>query len=106
MPPRTTRKSYRPRVSDRTMVGTAQPLCLSRQKPKASIYHTRSTQGKAKSQRLITTRGWMTRSLPVAGEVFFLTSSFIERDFRQLRERLASFRKAVPTQPVDATPLV
>ena len=29
MPPRTTRKSHRPRVSDRTMVGTAQPLCLS-----------------------------------------------------------------------------
>lgn len=29
MPPRTTRKSYRPRVSDRTMVGTLQPPCLS-----------------------------------------------------------------------------
>jgi hypothetical protein len=28
MPPRTTRKSYRPRVSDRTMVGTVQPHCL------------------------------------------------------------------------------
>src|SRR5215831_4484711 len=30
MPPRTTRKSYRPRVSDRTMVGTCNPLCLLR----------------------------------------------------------------------------
>jgi hypothetical protein len=30
LPPRTTRKSYRPRVSDRTMVGNPQPLCLLR----------------------------------------------------------------------------
>src|SRR5260370_526149 len=28
MPPRTTRKSYRPRVSDRTMVGTKPPFSL------------------------------------------------------------------------------
>jgi len=28
MPPRTTRKSDRRKVSDRTMVGPAQPLCL------------------------------------------------------------------------------
>src|SRR2546422_4431039 len=33
MPPRTTQESHRPRVSDRTMVGTWQPLRLSVSEP-------------------------------------------------------------------------
>src|ERR1700722_2766027 len=84
MPPRTTRKSHRPRISDRTMVGTAQPLCLSRPKPKGIVTTSRWTWEQQNSKRLIATRGWMTRSLPVGGEVFFLTSPFIERDFQKL----------------------
>jgi hypothetical protein len=85
MPPRTTRKSYRRTVSDRTMVGTAQPLCLSRPKPKGIVTTSRWTWEQRNSKRLIATRGWMTRSLPVGGEVFFLTSLFIERDSRKTR---------------------
>ncbi len=41
MPPRTTRKSYRPRVSDRTMVDTVQPPCLLRQRPDDVVTPTR-----------------------------------------------------------------
>src|SRR3984893_7985012 len=81
MPPRTTRKSHRRTVSDRTMVGTAQPLCLWRPKPKGIVTTSPWTWEQQNSKRLIATRGWMTRSLPVGGEVFFLTSPFIERDF-------------------------
>jgi len=47
MPPRTTRKSYRPRVSDRTMVGSAQPFCLSRQKPNGSRCNITMNLGKS-----------------------------------------------------------
>src|ERR1700730_10708944 len=84
MPPRTTRKSHRRTVSDRTMVGTAQPLCLWRPKPKGIVTTSPWTWEQQNSKRLIATRGWMTRSLPVGGEVFFLTSLFIERDFRNV----------------------
>src|SRR5580693_9116631 len=50
MPPRTTRKSYRLRASDRTMVGTLQPHCLSHQKPKASSRQQHDSAKKRKPQ--------------------------------------------------------
>ena len=87
MPPRTTRKSYRPRVSDRTMVGTAQPLCLfacgtERRRHRNSM-NLRRRQIHSASLRYL---GWTARRfsqrLPVAGESFLLTSPFIERRYR------------------------
>src|SRR5215467_11971686 len=78
MPPRTTRKSYRPRVSDRTMVGnlTTHTACWHR-KPKRVV--TISDEfAIRKDQNLPTLRGLeRTRTpllLPVAGEIFFLDS--------------------------------
>jgi hypothetical protein len=47
MPPRTTRKSHRPRVSDRTMVGTAQPLCLSASETEGRRYDMTMNLGKS-----------------------------------------------------------
>src|SRR4029077_16535556 len=46
MPPRTTRKSHRPRLSDRTMVGTAQPLCLSASETEGRRYEMTMNLGK------------------------------------------------------------
>src|SRR5713226_3154462 len=77
MPPRTTRKSYRPRVSDRTMVDTVQPPCLLRQRPDDVV-----TPGEMNLRKWehhgssLQHTGWMPERisplLPVAGEVFFL----------------------------------
>ena len=89
MPPRTTRKSYRPRVSDRTMVGNLQPHCLS-----ASEVDGRGHANKMNLQKW-ENHGLLTPSLgldarknfllpPVDGEVFPLTSPFIERANRKL----------------------
>src|SRR5437879_13566040 len=47
MPPRTTRKSHRPRVSDRTMVGTAQPLCLSASETEGRRYDMPMNRGRS-----------------------------------------------------------
>ena len=88
MPPRTTRKSYRPRVSDRTMVGTAQPLCLfacgTEGRRHRDPMNLRKRQIHSASLHYL---GWTERPfpqrLPVAGEVFFLTSPFIERGNRK-----------------------
>src|SRR6202049_4503635 len=46
MPPRTTRKSDRRNVSDRTMVGTAQPLCLSASETEGRRYYITMNLGK------------------------------------------------------------
>jgi len=97
MPPRTTRKSYRPRVSDRTMVGTLQPPCLSvsdtewrrhRRKMKPLGWKNKSTcriSRRVKSLRrqarknpsFITWTGKSENIRPQEG-CFFLTSPFIE----------------------------
>src|ERR1039458_5643587 len=89
MPPRTTRKSDRRKVSDRTMVGMAQPLCLS-----ASRTDRRRHEGTMNLRRRKNHSvsfhywGWTARPFPlrfaVAGEVFVLTSPFIERDYRNV----------------------
>src|ERR1700686_2216800 len=89
MPPRTTRKSYRPRASDRTMVGTAQPICLSApgtdRRRHDSIMNLWNWSDHSVSLQY---GGWtarpFSRCFTVAGEVFVLTSPFIERDYRQL----------------------
>ena len=90
MPPRITRKSDRRKVSDRTMVGTAQPLCLS-----ASGTEGRRCDGNMNLRKRKTHRvslhywGWTANTLcfAVAGEAFVLTSPFIERGYRKLSFR-------------------
>src|ERR1700674_4261560 len=89
MPPRTTRKSDRRKVSDRTMVGTAQPLCLSasgteRRRCDSTVYPEKTKTHSVSSPY----SGWTARPFPlgltVVGEVFILTSLFIKRYYRQL----------------------
>ena len=89
MPPRITRKSDRRKVSDRTMVGTAQPLCLS-----ASGTERRRCDSnmnpRGRNNHSVSSHywGWTTRpfplSLAVVGEVFILTSLFIEQPYRHV----------------------
>ena len=90
MPPRTTRKSDRRKVSDRTMVGTAQPVCLSASGIKRRRYESTMNLRKRKIHRgSFQYGGWTARPfslcLAVAGEEFVLTSPFIERDYRNVR---------------------
>jgi hypothetical protein len=95
--PRTTRKSYRPRVSDRTMVGTLQPPCLSvsdtewrchRRKMKPLGWKNKST---CRIMRRVESLGreagtnpsfitWAGKSENIRPQerYFFLTSPFIE----------------------------
>src|SRR5215471_17388688 len=92
MPPRITRKSIRPRVSDRSMVDTVQPHGL----PRCRTEWRRRDQLKMHPAEMDDTKrgqstlsasykvrgGWMSRKsprLPVEGEVFFLTSPFIDQ---------------------------
>jgi hypothetical protein len=86
MSPRITR---RPGASDRTMVGTLQPHCLSHQKPKASLRRNMTLREKKTPRASQHSMGWRARRksllLPVAGEVFLLTLPFIERGYRVLR---------------------
>src|ERR1017187_811237 len=92
MPPRITRKSIRPRASDRSMVDTVQPqgLLSFRNRSARSLpvkmqllrWNNANPKGKAPDERLLCERGWMSRKslrLPVEEEVFFLTSPFIEQ---------------------------
>jgi hypothetical protein len=95
MPPRTTRKSYRPRVSDRTMVGTLQPPCLSvsdtewrrhRRKMKPLGWKNKSTcrisrtsqisEASGQKKSFLHYVGWKVRKYPATGGVFFLDFPF------------------------------
>jgi hypothetical protein len=84
MPPRTTRKSYRPRASDRTMVDIFcnRTACRIRNRRRR---HDRNMNLGIKrtpraSQHYVGWRaGQKSLLLPVAGEVFPLTLPFIER---------------------------
>ena len=84
MPPRTTRKSDRRKVSDRTMVGFAQPLCLSASGTEGRRYESTMNLRKRKTHR-VSLHYWdwtaNTLCLAVAGEAFVLTSPFIERRY-------------------------
>ena len=87
MPPRITRKSDRRKVSDRTMVGTAQPLCLCASGSNGRRYESTMNLRKRKTHSVsFHYWGWTARPFSlrfaVAGEVFVLTSTFIERDYR------------------------
>src|ERR1700676_2219958 len=87
MPPRTTRKSYRPRVSDRTMVDTLRPSCLLRQKAGDSSRHKmtlRNVETNEPLTPLLRLDDKKTSLLPVEAEAFFLTSPFIECVYRTL----------------------
>ena len=99
MPPRTTRKSDRRKASDRTMVGTAQPLCLSASGTERRRYDSTMNLRKRKHHRVsFHYWGWTARPLllclAVAGEAFVLTSPFIERDYRRLGYWYPTFREA------------
>src|SRR6202035_5048875 len=97
--PRITRKSDRRKVSDRTMVGTAQPLCLSASGTDGRRYES-SMNLRARKTHSISFHywGWMARPFPlrfaVAGEVFVLTSLFIERPYRQLGIRVSHMTRS------------
>lgn len=89
MPPRTSRQSDRRKVSDRTMVGTAQPVCLSASGTERRRYDSTMNLRKRKTHRVSSHyRGWMARPFPLrlttVGEAFVLTSPFIELDYRKL----------------------
>src|SRR5215475_12743821 len=89
MPPRTTRKSYRPRVSDRTMVGTSPPRCLPAPETDERRHHNRMNPPRTRTPRASQHEmGWKAPRtfplLPVAGEFFLLTFPFIERGYRQV----------------------
>jgi len=88
MPPRITRKSNRRKVSDRTMVGTAQPVCLSALGTGRRRYESTMNLRKRKNHSVSLHHwGWaarpLFRGLTVAREVFVLTSPFIERRYRK-----------------------
>ena len=90
MPPRTTQKSHRPRVSDRTMVGNCHPLLASAKeaagKTRKNMTPRTSHKGEKQNHALekciaAANRGWMSEKfLPPAdqGKCFYLTSPFIE----------------------------
>ena len=94
MPPRTTRKSNRPRASDRSMVDTVQPQGLLSFRNRSAASPLKKMQllrwnnadpiPRARHQTSVFygERGWMSRKfprLPVEGEVFSLTSPFIDQ---------------------------
>src|ERR1017187_6163767 len=87
MPPRTTRKSDRRKASDRTMVGLAQPLCLSASRTDRRRYD--STMNLRRKNHSVSLHYWgwtarpFSRGLTALGELFVLTSPFIERDYRK-----------------------
>jgi hypothetical protein len=107
-PPRTTRKSDRRKVSDRTMVGTAQPLCLS-----ASGTERRRTESTMNLRRRknhgvsFPYWGWTERQfslrLTAVGEAFVLTSPFIERDYRNVAQSSARARSHIPIRGLIGT---
>src|SRR5439155_25872880 len=84
MPPRTTQQSHRPRVSDRTMVGTLPPRCLQ-PLPHSTKNAATDGPGYRATPRSTTEphRAWMSDTyllhLHAEGEkCFLLTSPFIE----------------------------
>jgi hypothetical protein len=78
MPPRTTRKSYGPRVPDRTMVGTSPPRCLPASETDGVVNHNRMNLPRTRTPRASQHEmGWKAPRkfllLPVAGEFSLLT---------------------------------
>jgi hypothetical protein len=93
MPPRTTRKSDRRKASDRTMVGTTQPVCLSASGTERRRYDSNMNLRKTDNHSVSSHYwGWTARPFPLrltaVGEVFVLTSPFIERRFVDTMHRI------------------
>jgi len=93
--PRITRKSYRPRASDRTMVDTFQPRSLSCFRTRERRHDNEMNLEKEKVPRDSQhDMGWKAQRrfslLPVAGDLFSLTLPFIERGNRTSITRPAS----------------
>jgi hypothetical protein len=91
MAPRTTRKSDRRKVSDRTMVGVSQPLCLFASGTEGHRYESTMNLRKREIHRVSSHYwGWTARPFllcfTVAGGVFVLTSPFIERRYRHVTD--------------------
>jgi hypothetical protein len=87
MPLRTTRKSDRRKVSDRTMVGIAQPLCLFALGTGRRRYDSTMNLRKRKFHRVSLRHwGWTASTLcfAAAEQAFVLTSPFIERGYREV----------------------
>ena len=122
MPPRITRKSYRPRVSDRTMVDTSynrQGLHRFQDRVASSPPENRTTN---KMENKINqavrgtpepsvsrgrSGGWKSRNfsqLPVGGEIFLLTFPFIEQAVTRLTgghsHRRVEYRRSGFSPPV------
>ncbi len=98
MPPRTTRKSYRPRASDRTMVGTFCNRTACRIRNRRRRHDSNMTLRKKKTPRASQHyMGWRAGQksllLPVAGEFFLLTLPFIERAYRRKKRCTGSTRR-------------
>src|SRR5271156_2557925 len=89
MPPRITRKSYRPRASDRTMVGIFCNRTACRIRNRRRRHDSKMKRRKKRTPRACQHYlGWRDEQksllLPVAGKVFLLTLPFIERRYRKL----------------------
>ena len=87
MPPRITRKSYRPRASDRTMVGifcnrTACRIRNRRRRHDSNMDRRKKRTPRASQHYMGWRDGQISLLLPVAGEIFLLTLPFIERAYR------------------------
>ena len=81
------------------MVGTAQPLCLSALGTDGRRYESTMNLRERKTHSVsLHYWGWtarpFSRDLTVVGEVFVLTSPFIERDYRNVAQTTAVRQKA------------
>src|SRR2546421_7098197 len=106
MPPRTTQQSHRPRVSDRTMVGTLPPRCLQAL-PHGTKNAATDGPGYRATPRSTTEphRGWMSDTyllhLHAEGEkCFLLTSPFIEPAKRCSLAPMITSQSMAATSPI------
>src|SRR5467141_1048230 len=88
MPPRITRKSYRPRASDRTMVDNVQPRSLSCFRIRKRRHENRMDLRRANTPEPLNMtwageRSEQLRSFQSPGLFFLLTLPFIERAYRR-----------------------
>ena len=78
------------------MVGTAQPLCLLRQEPKASLRHHDESAGKGKPQSLVTLLGLdgntlSSRRRSIFLDIPFYRTAFAEAPVEDRRSALRNF---------------
>src|SRR5260370_29808773 len=100
------RRSARERASS-DPTGTAQPLCLSASGTEGRRYDSTMNLRKRKTHSVsLHYWGWTARPFPlrfaVAGEVFVLTSLFIERDYRNV-ENTPNTQGRIPIRRLPGT---